>query len=179
MPDKLRQVVLLLPISTLLVLPITSSPVAQEQELTRTERKIHHELVMLPRYNVFDNLQFRVDGSTAILTGHVTRPTLKPSAETVVKRLEEIERVDNQIEVLPLSPNDDRIRLVVYRAIYYHPNFTRYAIRAVPSIHIIVKNGHVTLEGVVAREADKNLAQILARGVAGVFSLKNNLVVES
>ncbi len=174
-----RTITFLLLISTLMILPVVSSPGSAGQELTRTERKIHHELVMLPYYDVFDNLQFRVEGSTVILTGQVTRPTLKSSAETVVERLEEIGSVENQIEVLPVSPRDDSIRLAVYRAIYYNSSFTRYAIRAVPPIHIIVKNGNVTLEGVVATEADNNLAQILSRGVSGVFSLKNNLVVES
>ena len=179
MRDNLGQIIILLMvIGALLVIPAVSSAAPQGQALTRTERKILHELVLLPYYNVFDNLQFRVEGSTAILTGQVTRPTLKSSAETFVERLEEIESVDNKIEVLPLSPRDDDIRMAVYRAIYYNPSFTRYAIRAVPPIHIIVKNGNVTLEGVVATEADSNLAQLLARGVPGAFSLTNNLVVE-
>ncbi len=176
MRGNLGQTIILLVIGALLVVPAVSA--LQGQGLTRTERKIHHELVMLPFYDVFDNLQFRVAGSTVILTGQVTRPTLKSSAETVVQRLEEIESVDNQIEVLPVSSRDDDIRMAVYRAIYYNPSFTRYAIRAVPPIHIIVKNGNVTLEGVVATEADSNLAQLLARGVPGAFSLTNNLVVE-
>ena len=149
MKDSLgRTITFLLLISTLMILPAVSSAAPQSQGLTRTERKIQHELVMLPFYDVFDNLQFRIAGSTVILTGQVTRPTLKSSAETIVERLEEIESVDNQIEVLPLSPRDDDIRMAVYRAIYYNPSFTRYAIRAVPPIHIIVKNGNVTLEGV-------------------------------
>jgi hyperosmotically inducible protein len=168
----------LLLISTFIIPPVKASPTPEDQGLTRTERKIHHELVMLPFYDVFDNLQFRVEGSTVILTGQVTRPALKSSAETVVKGLEEVESVDNQIEVLPVSSRDDDVRMAVYRAIYYNPSFTRYAIRAVPPIHIIVKNGNVTLEGVVATEADSNLAQLLARGVPGAFSLTNNLVVE-
>ena len=156
-----------------------SAAAPEGKQLTATEQKVRHELVMLPYYSVFDNLELRVVGSKVTLTGQVTRPTLRASAETVVRKLEEIESVDNQIEVLPISNNDDRIRLEMYRAIYYHPNFTRYAIRAVPPIHIIVKNGDVTLEGVVAREQDKNFAKILASSVAGVFSLKNNLRVEN
>jgi len=176
MRGNLGQTIIILVIGTLLVTPAVSA--LQGQGLTRTERKIHHELVMLPFYDGFDNLQFRVEGSTVVLTGQVTRPTTKSSAETVVERLEEVESVDNQIEVLPVSSRDDDIRMAVYRAIYYNPSFTRYAIRAVPPIHIIVKNGNVTLEGVVATEADSNLAQLLARGVPGAFSLTNNLVVE-
>lgn len=156
-------------------LPLT----AADGKLSNLERQVRHELVMLPYYGVFDNFSFRVDGSKVTLMGEVTRPTLKTSAERVVSRLEGVEKVDNQIKVLPVSPNDDRIRIAVYRAIYYHQNFTRYAIRSVPPIHIIVNNGDVTLEGVVASKADKDLANIQANGVSGVFSVKNNLRVEA
>lgn len=145
--------------------------------LARIERQVRHELVMLPYYGVFDNLSFRVDGDTVTLLGQVTRPTLKSSAENVVKSVEGVERVVNNIEVLPLSPNDDRLRISVYRAIYGQTGLDRYALQAVPPIHIIVNNGNVTLEGVVASETDKNLANIQANGVAGVFSVKNNLRV--
>ena len=144
----------------------------------RITREVRHELVMLPYYGVFDNLAYRVDGSTVTLMGQATRPTLKSDAENVVKRIEGVEHVKNEIEVLPVSPNDDRIRRAVYRAIYSDPTMDRYAIQAIPPIHIIVKNGNVSLEGVVATEADKNIAGIRANGVSGVFSVKNNLTVE-
>jgi len=144
----------------------------------RIVREVRHELVMLPYYGVFDNLAYRVDGSTVTLMGQATRPTLKSDAENVVKRIEGVEHVKNEIEVLPVSPNDDRIRRAVYRAIYSDPTMDRYAIQAIPPIHIIVKNGNVSLEGVVATEADKNIAGIRANGVSGVFSVKNNLTVE-
>jgi len=134
---------------------------------------------MLPYYGVFDNLAYRVDGNTVTLFGQVTRPTLKSDAEHAVKGIEGVERVNNQIEVLPLSPMDDRIRLAEYRAIFSQPGLDRYAMQAVPPIHIIVSNGKVTLEGVVATEADKNLAGVKANGVNGVFSVNNNLRVES
>lgn len=143
----------------------------------RIARQVRHELVMLPYYGVFDNLAYRVDGDTVTLTGSVTRPTLKSDAENVVKDIEGVERVVNQIEVLPLSPNDDRIRIATYRAIYGQTGLDRYALQAVPPIHIIVNNGNVTLEGVVANETDKNLAEIQAKGVSGVFSVTNNLQV--
>jgi hyperosmotically inducible protein len=133
---------------------------------------------MLPYYGVFDNLAFKVEGRKVTLLGEVTRPTLKSDAEAVVKRIEGVEGVDNQIEVLPLSPNDDRIRLAVYRVVYRQASLSRYALQAIPPIHIIVKNGNVRLEGVVASEADKNLAGIRAKGVAGAFSVTNNLRVE-
>ena len=134
---------------------------------------------MLPYYGVFDNLSYRVDGGAVTLLGQVTRPTLKSSAENVVKDIEGVERVDNQIRVLPLSPNDDRLRLATYRAIYGQTALNRYALQAVPPIHIIVENGKVTLEGVVANEGDKNIANIQANGVSGVFSVVNNLRVEN
>ncbi len=144
----------------------------------RLEKEVRHELVLLPYYEVFDNLAYKVDGSMVTLLGQVTRPTLKSDAEKVVQRIEGVDRVDNQIEVLPLSPNDDRIRVAVYRAIYGTPGLDRYALRAVPSIHIIVKNGNVFLEGTAATEMDKNLAYVKSNGVSGVFSVTNNLRIE-
>jgi hyperosmotically inducible protein len=134
---------------------------------------------MLPYYGVFDNLAYRVDGDTVTLLGQVTRPTLKDDAERVVKNIEGVEKVVNNIEVLPLSPNDDRIRLAAYRAIYGQPTLNRYGLQAVPPIHIIVKNGNVTLEGTVASDADKSIANIQANGVPGAFSVTNNLKTES
>jgi hyperosmotically inducible periplasmic protein len=144
----------------------------------RLQKEVRHELVTLPMYNVFDNLAYKVEGGTVTLLGQVTRPTLKSDAERAVKGIEGVERVDNRIEVLPLSPNDDQLRRAVYRAIYGTEGLDRYAMRAVPTIHIIVKNGHVSLEGAVATEGDKNLANIKASGVSGVFSVTNNLQVD-
>jgi hyperosmotically inducible protein len=140
-------------------------------------REVRHQLVLLPYYSVFDNLAFQVKGSEVILSGQVVRPTLKSDAEAVVKKIDGVTKVVNNIEVLPLSPNDDQIRRAVFRAIYSEPALSRYAQSAVPSIHIIVKNGNVTLEGVADSETDKNLAGLRANGVPGVFSVKNNLVV--
>jgi len=143
-------------------------------------RQVRHQLVMLPYYGVFDDLAFRVDGGTVTLMGSVTRPTLKSDAERVVKKIEGVGQVVNEIKVLPPSPMDDQIRMAVYRAIYGDPALsTRYGFRAVPSIHIIVENGKVTLEGVVANEADKNLVNLRANGVPNVFSVTNDLRVES
>lgn len=141
-------------------------------------KEVRHELVMLPWYGIFDNLAYRVDGSTVTLFGQVTRPTLKSDAENVVKHIEGVDRVINNIEVLPVSPMDDRIRIAAYRAIYGYGPLQRYALGAVPSIHIIVKNGHVTLEGVVANKGDADMANIRANGVPGVFSVTNDLQVE-
>ena len=141
----------------------------------RLEKEVRHELVLLPLYDVFDNLEYKVNGSTVTLMGQVARPALKADAERAVRQIEGVERVDNQIEVLPLSPNDDRIRVAVYRAIYGTPELDRYAMRAVPSIHIIIKNGNVFLEGATATEMDKNLAGVKANGVSGVSSVTNNL----
>jgi hyperosmotically inducible periplasmic protein len=140
-------------------------------------REVRHQLILLPYYSVFDNLAFRVEGDTVILEGQVVRPTLKSDAEGVVKNIEGIGRVVNNIEVLPPSPMDDQIRRAVYRAIFGDPALSRYAESAVPSIHIIVKNGHVTLVGVVDSEADKNLVNLRVNGVPNVFSVKNELVV--
>ncbi len=142
-------------------------------------REVRHELVMLPYYGVFDNLNYKVDGYTVTLRGQVTRPTLKSDAENVVKQIEGVEKVVNEIVVLPPSPMDDRIRRATYRAIYGRPPLDRYALSAVPSIHIIVSNGKVTLVGVTDSEADKNAAGLYANGVSGVFSVDNQLQVEN
>ena len=145
----------------------------------RLTKEVRHQLVLLPWYSVFDNLAFKVEGDKVTLLGQVTRPTLKTDAEAAVKSIEGVASVENNIEVLPLSPMDDQLRRAVYRAIYGEAALSRYSIQAVPSIHIIVKNGNVTLEGVVDNETDKNLANLRANGVPNVFSVKNNLVVAS
>jgi hyperosmotically inducible protein len=168
-------------ISALLVVALAVPGFAEHKNAKGYDRfvkEIRHELVMLPYYGVFDNLAYKVDGYKVTLLGQVTRPTLKSDAERVVKDIEGVESVTNNIEVLPLSPNDDRLRLALFRAIYGQSALNRYALNAVPPIHIIVKNGNVTLVGVVANEGDKNIANIQANSVPGVFSVTNNLVVE-
>jgi hyperosmotically inducible protein len=150
-----------------------ASPKAEE----RIKKEVRHELVMLPYLGVFDNLAYKVDGYNVTLYGQVTRDVLKSDAEKAVKGIEGVEKVDNQIEVLPLSPMDDQLRRRLYRAIYGYEPLQRYAMPVIQPIRIIVKNGHVTLEGVVDNEGDKNLAGIRANGVSGVFSVTNNLAV--
>jgi len=132
---------------------------------------------MLPFYSVFDNIGFKVEGYNVILTGQVTQPVLKKDVENVVKRIEGVEKVDNRIEVLPTSIVDDQLRLKLYRAIYGDPALERYALPVVKPIRIIVKNGNVTLEGMVDSEADNDVANVRANGVAGVFSVTNHLKV--
>ncbi len=150
---------------------------ASQKGEERIVKEVRHELVMLPYYSVFDNLAYKVEGYTVTLYGQVVRPTLKSDAEHVVKKIEGVEKVVSNIEVLPVSPNDDRLRLAVYRAIYSQPGLDLYSLRAVPTIHIIVKNGNVTLTGAVANKGDKDRAGIAANGVAGVFSVTNDLQV--
>ncbi|MGC1414892.1 MAG: BON domain-containing protein [Candidatus Acidiferrum sp.] len=154
---------------------------AQNEPKTEKQliREVHHVLVMLPYYSVFDNLAYRVEGDKVILEGQVVRPTLKSDAAAAVKSIEGVSTVVNNIEVLPLSPMDDQLRRAVYRAIYGDTVLSRYGYQAVPSIHIIVKLGNVTLEGVVDSESDKNLANLRASQVPNVFSVKNNLRVVS
>ena len=141
-------------------------------------REVRHELVMLPYYGVFDNLAYRVDGNTVALFGQVTKPALKSDAESTVKHIEGVDRVINNIEVLPLSSMDDQIRVAVYRSIYGTPGLDRYALQAVPPIHIIVRNGHVALEGAAATGADRDMAVIRAKSVPNVFSVENHLQVQ-
>lgn len=156
---------------TLLLLPLAMFAADLSKE-------VRHELVMLPYYGVFDNLAYRVDGSKVTLFGQVREPKLKDDAGKAVKSIEGVSAVDNQIEVMPLSPNDDQIRIATYRAIYSKPNLQRYQMGAVPPIHIIVKNGDVTLEGVVANQMDKDVAGIAAKGVGGAHKVTNNLRTE-
>jgi hyperosmotically inducible protein len=150
-----------------------------QKSFDRITKEVRHELVMLPYYGVFDSLSYKVDpDGTVTLIGQVARPVLKSDAEGAVKRIEGVTRVVNNIEVLPLSPMDDQIRRATYRAIFGNAALNEYQLRAVPPIHIIVKNGHVTLEGVVARDMDKQIAGVQANSVPGVFSVTNNLIVE-
>ena len=142
-------------------------------------KEVRHHLIMLPYFSVFDNLAFSVENGVVTLHGQVVQPSLKSDAEATVKDIGGAESVVNQIEVLPLSSNDDRLRRALFRSIYGFAPLQRYGVQAVPPIHIIVKHGHVTLVGVVATEADKNAAGIRANSVAGVFSVQNDLQVEA
>jgi hyperosmotically inducible protein len=179
-PQKERFMVATFRSAVFLIASLACSAVfGQNASQDRIGREVRHELVMLPYYGVFDNLAYRVDGNTVTLFGEVTQPVKKTDAEKSVKGIEGVTRVVNNIEVLPLSTMDDQIRLAVYRAIYGFPSLERYALQAVPSIHIIVKNGHVTLVGAVANEGDKNAAGIRANSVPGVFSVDNQLKTDA
>jgi hyperosmotically inducible protein len=149
----------------------------QGYDLAATNR-VRKTLVTLPYYGVFDNLGYKIEGSTVELFGQVVRPSTRKDAERRVARLEGVERVINNIEILPLSRFDDSIRLRTYRAIFRTGGLFRYSLGANPSIHIIVKSGRVTLEGVVSNRGDSQLAYIAANQVSGVFSVTNNLRIE-
>ncbi len=152
----------------------------EARDLAYLTKEIRKELVTLPFFSVFDWLEGNVqpDG-TVTLRGQVTRPTLKKDAQRRVERVEGVDRVINQIEVLPLSPNDDRLRRAVFRELFnFNSPLFRYGQQAVPPIHIIVKNGRLTLKGVVANKGDSDLANIRANGVPGLFEVKNELRVE-
>ncbi|HZC22466.1 MAG TPA: BON domain-containing protein [Candidatus Binatia bacterium] len=151
-------------------------PTSKSQE--RITREVRHELLMLPYFGVFDYIGYKVNGDTVTLLGQVVRPTLKSDAQNVVKRIEGVEKVDNQIEVLPPSTVDDGLRIQLFRAIYQYPALQKYELGVQKPIRIIVKNGRATLEGVVDSEADKNLVGVRANGVSGLFSVTNNLQVE-
>jgi hyperosmotically inducible protein len=144
-------------------------------------KEVRHELVTLPYYGVFDWLEFEVrPDNTVVLRGQVVRPTTKSDAEARVRGIKGVKQVINEIEVLPLSPEDDRLRLALYRSIYdWDSPLFHYATQSVPPIHIIVKNGRAILKGVVATKADSDLANIRARGVPGLFDVKNELQIES
>ena len=143
------------------------------------EQKVFKEIIRLPYYGVFDNIAFRVDGDTVTLMGKVVQPTTRKSAERVVDSIDGVKNVVNNIEVLPLSNFDDSIRLQTLRTLQSGGSLYRYFLGANPSVKIIVDGGNVSLEGFVANRGDANLANILANGVAGVFSVRNNLIVEN
>lgn len=167
-------------IAVALLLAVSSSAQQNppsDRAVERIQREVRHELLMLPYLGVFDNLAYKVDGYNVTLVGQVTRPTLKSDAENVVKKIEGVEKVDNQIEVLPPSPMDDQLRRRLYRDIYGFPSLQKYSLGVQQPIRIIVKSGHVSLEGVVDNEGDKNAAGIRAKGVSGVFSVDNHLQV--
>ena len=148
---------------------------AKAQE--RITKEVRHKLIMLPQFGTFDNIEFKLNGYDVVLLGQVHDPTLRTDAEREVKKVEGVEHVENRLEVLPTSPNDDRIRRAVFIAIYRYGPLQRYGIGSNRPIHIIVNNGHVTLVGVVDRESDKSLVGIRANGVDGVFSVQNDLMV--
>lgn len=165
-----------------LLVALPSGTALAQQAIAPNDRlswSIYRELITLPFYGVFDHLSFEVEkGGTVILRGAVRRPSLKEDAEARVREIEGVEEVRNEIEVLPVSPQDDSIRLAVYRAIYRHDGLERYGLSAVPSIHIIVDRGHVRLEGIVSSRMDRQLAEAQARSVPGIFTITNNLQVE-
>jgi hyperosmotically inducible protein len=141
--------------------------------------EVHHQLITLPWYSVFENLQYKVNGSEVTLLGHVLRDRTKTDAESRVKRIEGVTKVTNNIELLPAGPNDDRIRRAEYLAIFGDPVLQKYSFNAVQALRIVVKNGHVALEGTVLNEGDKRLAEVRAKTVPGVFSVTNNLRIEN
>lgn len=156
---------------------ISAAPLEQSRD-SQLAKKVRHELVTLPYYGVFDNLAYSIQGDTVMLYGQVVRPTTRSSAERVVRRLPGVARVINNIRVLPLSSFDDRIRYATYQSIARSGGLYRYLQGANPSIHIVVDNGHVSLEGVVSGKGDRTLAYMAANRVPGVFSVNNNLRLE-
>jgi hyperosmotically inducible protein len=178
MKQTLKNITMALLVAGVTLLPMQAAvPSAQSAE-ERLARSIRKELLTIPFVTIFDNLAYRVDGDTIHIYGQVIRPTIKSQAANRLAKLEGVHRIDNQIEVLPLSPFDDRLRVAVARAVYGQPALNRYALGTNPSIRIIVKNGNVTLEGIVNNRGERNIANIQANSVAGVFSVTNNLHVE-
>ena len=151
----------------------TFSPKAQ----ARITKEVRHRILMLANFGTFDNIAFKLNGYDVTLLGQVTNPSLKSDAEGEVRKIEGVERVENRIEVLPASFNDDRLRRDLFNAIYRYGPLQHYGVGSNRPIRIVVNRGNVTLEGVVDRESDKNMAGLRANGVAGVFSVQNNLVV--
>jgi hyperosmotically inducible periplasmic protein len=155
-----------------------TQPGGGQRQQDRVTREVYHELVMLPQLTIFDNISFKVNGGKVTLLGQVRNAVLKDEAQGAIKKVEGVESVDNQIEILPPSSEDDRIRLQVARALFNDDGLFRYSMGSVPSIHIIVRMGHVTLEGAVNNQTDKDRAGLKANGVPGIFEVKNNLQIQ-
>lgn len=166
-------------LAAVLSLGMANAAFAQKEARGGIQREVLHELRMLPYYTVFDDLEYSVDGGHVTLSGDVTDPTLKSNAVAAVKSISGVTSVTDNIKVLPLSGADDRIRREEYRTIYGEPQLTKYSWASVQGIHIIVENGHVTLKGDVDNEADRNVANLRANSVPGVFSVDNQLTVHN
>jgi len=177
MKSKLTVFAISLAVAASLALPATASEKGSGD--LATSNKIRKELVTLPYYGVFDNLAYELQGDTVTLSGQVVRPSTRKDAERRVAKIEGIDRVINNIQVLPVSTFDDRIRVSTYRAVFRTGGLQRYSMGVNPSIHIVVNGGHVTLEGVVSNRMDSQLAYMAANHVSGVFSVTNNLRVGS
>jgi hyperosmotically inducible protein len=175
---KFSRIVVALALAMLTTATYTVSAATTPERMTdqqRLNKEVRHALVMLPWYGVFDNLEYTLNGTEVVLSGQVVQPVTKSDAEKAVRHVEGVTRVMNEITVLPLSRFDDQIRRAEYRTIFSQSELSRYAMGAVPAIHIIVSNGHVTLTGVVNNQMDYNIARIRALSVPGVFSVTNNL----
>jgi hyperosmotically inducible protein len=143
-------------------------------------KKVVHEIRMYPYYSIWDNINVHVDNGNVEISGAVSQPYKKSDIQRLVAHVPGVTTVTNDLKVLPLNSMDNRLRAQVARAIYRDPMFTGYAMEAVPPIHIIVENGHVTLEGVVNTEAQKEVAGIRANGAGLSFGMVvNNLRVET
>ena len=177
MKRQIRKMVMTVTVAGAMLLPAATTSENTPKAQERLQKEVRRELITLPFLGIFDNLSYQIEGDTVTLTGQTVRPVLKSDAGNRLRGIEGIAKVVNEMEVLPLSPFDDRLRLLVAQNVYGQSALNRYALGANPSIRIIVKNGNVTLEGVVDREMDKNIAFIQANGVAGVFSVTNNLRV--
>jgi hyperosmotically inducible protein len=176
--NGLVMLAVMLAIATSAIATTTGKNDKNQTDNNQVVKRVRHELVTLPYYGVFDNLAYKVEGNKVTLSGQVVRPTTKSDAGNRVARIPGVGNVVNNIQVLPLSSFDDAIRSRTYRAIFSRGSLYRYAMGANPSVHIIVNHGRVTLEGVVANKADRQLAYIAASGVSGVFSVTNNLQLE-
>jgi hyperosmotically inducible periplasmic protein len=176
--NPLSSIKVILALLAIAALSFAPAARAQEHNAGGLQGEVLHELRMLPYITIFDNLEFQVNGSQVTLMGQVVRPDTKSEAENVVKKIQGVSAVQNNIEVLPASEDDDQIRRAELRSISSDSSLQQYLVGTQPSIHIIVKNGNVTLEGFVNNQADRDAANVKANTVPNVFSVTNNLRVQ-
>jgi hyperosmotically inducible protein len=179
--NRLAALALFVAVAASAATTVGASPLAESGQgfdAQQVSKRVRKELVTLPYYGVFDNLAYKVEGDTVTLYGQVVRPSTRSDAARRVAKIKGVQRVVNNIEVLPLSGFDDGIRAEAYRTIFNTSSLYRYGMGSNPSLHIVVNRGHLTLEGVVGSRMDKQLAEFAARSIPGVFSVTNNLIAE-
>lgn len=178
MKSFIRFIALSLVVTAFSFATVTAQSFTSAGSTRAIEDQVRKKILMLPRYEVFDSIGYKVEGDTVTLFGKVRNATNKGGAERSVKKIPGVTRVVNNIEILPVGGFDESIRAQLYHRLSDSGGLSRYLWPTNPSVRLIVDRGHVSLEGFVATRGDYNTMNILAHGVSGVFSVQNNLVVD-
>ena len=165
-------------IATMMLVAVSAPAFAVDSDNLQMFRAVQKQVLQYPHFTIFDNVNVQVDGGAVKLTGKVTFDYKRDDLERRVRQVAGVQRIDNQLQVLPVSQFDDELRVGLAQAIYSNPAFRAFASMVNPPIHIIVENGHVTLDGVVLNEVDRAIARSIAAGFPS-FSFTNGLKTEA